>query len=246
VTILVIGFLIVIYIVEISYGSFQFAKIGQDASINALVKYGGNANILVVKQSEWWRLLTATLLHGSILHIVMNSFSLWNLARPLEKHFGREALLSVLGLTGLIASLSFTVFGARDAISVGISGAICGALGFLVSVGSRNFKQLIQQLKRNWIIFALLFVMGVHIPDLKNYLQGEGALLEMLRKINTTLQNLLPNVDNWAHGGGVLAGILLGLIYPKFPRAIRINLGRLSGVMLLSSTVWIFKLAILG
>jgi uncharacterized transporter YbjL len=53
-------------------------------------------------------------------------------------------------------------------------------------------------------------------------------------------------VDNWAHGGGVLAGILLGLIYPSFPPAFRINLGRLSGVLLLSSAVWIFKLAVLG
>jgi membrane associated rhomboid family serine protease len=217
-TIGLLGLLAVLYILEASYGGFNFANIGIGASIDALIKYGGNAHILVVNQSQWWRLLTATLLHGSLAHIIMNSFSLWNLGRSLEKYFGRETLLTVFVMTGIASSLSFALFGSKDTISIGASGAICGMLGFLISHGARNLEELTTQIKRNWINFALLFVIGFAIP----------------------------NVDNWAHGGGVLAGILLGLIYPKFPRSIRINLGRLSGVLLLSSATWILKLAILG
>lgn len=217
-TIGLLGLMVVIYMLEASYGGFNFAKIGTGASIDALVQYGGNAHVLVVNQSEWWRLLTATLLHGSLAHIIMNSFSLWNLARPLEKHFGLETLFTVFVVTGIAASLSFAVFGSRDTISIGASGAICGMLGFLISHGARNFEELSKQLQRNWINFALLFVIGFAIP----------------------------NVDNWAHGGGVVAGILLGLIYPRFSRAVRVGLGRLSGVLLLSSAIWILKLAVLG
>jgi rhomboid protease GluP len=213
-----LGLMVVIYVLEASYGGFNFANIGTGATIDALVQYGGNAHVLVVNQSEWWRLLTATLLHGGLAHIIMNSFSLWNLARPLEKHFGRETLFTVLVVTGLAASLSFALFGSRDTISIGASGAICGMLGFLISHGARNLEELTKQLQRNWINFAMLFVIGFAIP----------------------------NVDNWAHGGGVLAGILLGLIYPRLSRVVRVGLGRLSGVLVVSSAIWIFKLAILG
>ena len=217
-TITLLGLMIVIYGLEASYGGFSFAKIGTGASIDALVQYGGNAHQLAIEQSEWWRLLTATLLHGSLAHIIMNGFSLWNLARPLEKHFGRETLFNVFVITGLAASLSFALFGSRDTISIGASGAISGMLGFLIAHGARNLEELIQQIRRNWINFALLLVIGFSIP----------------------------NVDDFAHGGGVISGILLGFIYPRFSRALRINFGRVCGVMLLSSAVWIFKLAILG
>jgi rhomboid protease GluP len=217
-TIGLLGVLAVLYVLEASYGGFSFANIGNGASIDALVQYGGNAHELVVNRSEWWRLMTATLLHGSLAHIIMNSFSLWNLGRSLEKYFGRETFLTVFVVTGIVSSLSFALFGSKDTISIGASGAICGMLGFLISHGARNLEELTKQIQRNWINFALLFVIGFAIP----------------------------NVDNWAHGGGVLAGILLGLIYPKFPRAILINLGRLSGMLLLSSAAWILKLAVLG
>jgi rhomboid protease GluP len=217
-TIGLLGLMAVLYVLEASYGGFDFANIGNGASIDALVKYGGNAHVLALTQSEYWRLLTATLLHGSLAHIIMNSFSLWNLGSSLEKYFGRETLLTVFVITGIAASLSYALFGSKNTISIGASGAICGMLGFLISYGSRNLEELIMQIQRNWINFAMLLVIGFAIP----------------------------NVDNWAHGGGVLAGILLGLVYSNFPRAIRINLGRLSGILLLSSAFWIVKLAVLG
>jgi membrane associated rhomboid family serine protease len=218
VTITILGLMIVIYGLEASYGGFSFAKIGTGASIDALVQYGGNAHLLVVNQSEWWRLLTATLLHGSLAHIIMNGFSLWNLARPLEKHFGRETLFNVFVFTGLAASLSFALFGSRDTISIGASGAICGMLGYLIAHGARNLEELTQQIRRNWINFALLLVIGFSIP----------------------------NVDNFAHAGGVLSGIVLGLIYPRFPRVLQQNLGRVCGILLFSSAAWIVKLSVFG
>jgi rhomboid protease GluP len=218
VTIGLLGLIALTYVLEASYGGFNFANIANGASIDALVKYGGNAHDLVVTQSEYWRLITATLLHGSLAHIIMNSFSLWSLAGSLEKYFGCETLLNVFVITGIAASLSFTFFGSRDTISIGASGAICGMLGFLISHGARNLEELTKQIQRNWINFAMLLVIGFAIP----------------------------NVDNWAHGGGVVAGILLGLIYPRLSRAFRTNLGRLSGVLLFSSAAWILKLAVLG
>ncbi len=218
VTVLMLTVMIILFGLEASYGGFQFSKLGQDAGIGALVQYGGNAHELAITNSEYWRLLTATLLHGSLAHIIMNGFSLWNLARPLEQHFGRETLLNVFVITGLAASLSFALFGAKDTISIGASGAVCGILGFLIAHGARNLEELTTQIKRNWINFAMLLVVGFAIP----------------------------NVDNFAHGGGVLSGIVLGLVYPRFSRAIRVGLGWLSGALLISSVAWILKLALLG
>jgi membrane associated rhomboid family serine protease len=218
ITVLMLVLMVVIYGFEASYGGIQFAKFGREVSINALVRDGGNAHQLTVVQAQWWRLLTAALLHGSLAHIIMNGFSFWNLARALEKYFGREALLSVFTITGIAASLSFSLLGSRDTISIGASGAICGMLGFLISHGSRNLEELISQLRRNWINLALLLAIGF----------------------------VIPNVDNFAHGGGVVSGIVLGLVYPVFPRVLRNSLGAISAVLIAASAVWIFKLAILG
>jgi rhomboid protease GluP len=245
-TVIFILVMVLIYFLEIIFGGFKFSKILSDATLKALIVLGSNAHDFVFNQKQYWRLSTAILLHGNLLHILLNCLSFWSLGNLAERKFGREMLFIVFLYTGLIASLTFALFGSRDSISIGSSGAICGMLGFLISIGCRNVKELFQQLKRNWKIFALLFIIGLHIPDFKAVLQGNGIILEILRILNRLAQFILPNVDNWAHGGGVLAGIVLGLIYPRFSRAIRINLGRLSAVLLLSSAAWIFKLAILG
>ena len=59
--------------------------------------------------SQWWRLVTATLLHGSMIHLALNGFALFQLGRWIESWYGAGLLAAHLtfGTTGCIASLAF-------------------------------------------------------------------------------------------------------------------------------------------
>jgi membrane associated rhomboid family serine protease len=84
-----------------------------------------------VHHGDWWRLLTAAFLHGSIIHLAFNMLALWWIGAPVEEYLGRMryiALYLVSGLAGaagaLIASPNLPV--------VGASGAIFGILGAML------------------------------------------------------------------------------------------------------------------
>ena len=119
------------------------------SSVPVLAELGANAKVLTVEQNQWWRLLTATLLHGSIVHLAMNGFSLWNLGSQLELGFGWQELLFAFVITGLSGSAMGAFFGNPIAVSIGASGAIFGLLGFMISVGTHDLNGLQRQLSKN-------------------------------------------------------------------------------------------------
>jgi membrane associated rhomboid family serine protease len=77
---------------------------------------------------EWWRLLTAAFLHGSIIHLGMNMFVLWFIGAPVEQAIGRGRYLALYIVSGLAGSAGALLFDPH-AITVGASGAIFGILG---------------------------------------------------------------------------------------------------------------------
>jgi rhomboid protease GluP len=188
---------------EFSNGVWQRFFDGSSAPL--LAELGANARVVTLEQQEYWRLLTATLLHGGFVHLLMNGFSLWNLGRQLEQIHGWQELLFAYVVTGLSGSLLSALFGEPRVVSIGASGAIFGLLGFLVSVGTRDLRGLQRQLSRNLSMVAV-------------------ALL---------LPALIPNVDHWGHIGGVASGLVLGFCYRHPPKAVRQLLGYGSAAVLL-------------
>jgi membrane associated rhomboid family serine protease len=93
----------------------------------------------VVADGEWWRLLTAAFLHGSVLHIGMNMLMLWWIGAPVEEALGRVRFLALYLVSALAGSAGALIF-APQAFTVGASGAIFGILGAaLVFERQRNF-----------------------------------------------------------------------------------------------------------
>lgn len=69
---------------------------------------------------EWWRFLSPALLHGSVLHLLVNNFSLNSIGPPLERLTGHKRFLAVYiaaGVTGNALSYSMST-----ANSLGASG----------------------------------------------------------------------------------------------------------------------------
>ena len=189
----------------VSGTSFNLALI--DPSIDALAALGGNAHSLTIAGGQWWRLLTSTLLHGGITHLGFNALATWNIGGQLEPRAGWRALLATFVITGLLASLTSVQVNPREIIGIGASGAIFGMLGFIVVWGVSSVPQFVQQIQRNFIM--LLVVVGSSA--------------------------IIPGVDNVAHVGGLLAGLLLGFVWERFPEAVKTGLGFSSAVALLAA-----------
>ena len=81
-----------------------------------------------------WRLLTVTLVHASIWHIVLNMLALWALGRSLEPLLGRSRFLALYLLSALGGSV-LTALLAPTTWVVGASGAVWGLLGAMFVIG---------------------------------------------------------------------------------------------------------------
>ena len=205
VALIVVYALVMVLEALVSGTPFNLALI--DPSIDALAALGGNAHSLTINGGEWWRLLTSTLLHGGITHLGFNSLATWNIAGQLEPRAGWRAILATFALTGLFASLISVLVNPRWTVGIGASGAIFGMFGFIVVWGVSSVPQFVQQIQRNFIM--LLVVVGSSA--------------------------IIPGVDNVAHVGGLLAGLLLGFFWERFPEAVKTGLGFSSAVALLAA-----------
>ena len=137
-----------------------------------------------IHAGQWWRLLTAGFLHGGILHLLMNSWVLFDLGAATEEAYGTSRYLVfyvVSTITGFYASYLWHPFGN----SVGSSAGIFGLLGTLIALGVRDKSSYGAALRSHylqWGVYALL------------------------------LSALFPATDNAAHIGGVAGGFAIAYI----------------------------------
>jgi membrane associated rhomboid family serine protease len=139
-----------------------------------------------IRDGEVWRLLTAGLVHGGALHLVMNAAVLSNVGAFVERLLGSGRMLAVLW--GGVLAGSLASFATNPQRSVGISGGLFALVGALLVVGVRHRRALPPPARR----------MLVRAP------------IEII-VLNVALGLALPVIDNAAHLGGLGAGILLGL-----------------------------------
>jgi rhomboid protease GluP len=125
-----------------------------------------------------------------VLHLALNCYFLYNFGPSVERAFGYFRFLAIYFLAGLAASIASFAFSPYR--SVGASGALFGIVGALLPL-----------LYRNRGIFA----------------ETSRRLASILRMIalNLFIGFTVPGIDNWAHMGGLLAGMVLGwLTTPRY------------------------------
>jgi membrane associated rhomboid family serine protease len=163
-----------------------------EPSILDSVKWGADFGPLTLS-SDWWRLFTSTFVHFGIIHIALNMWCLWNLGTTLEPFMGRKVFGVMYVASGVAASLVSTAWNPWR-VSAGASGAIFGVAGALVSYFALKKTPLDRALvNRN------LKSLGIFI--FYNLLYGVRG-----------------GVDNSAHLGGLVAGLILGAAIPPMVR----------------------------
>jgi membrane associated rhomboid family serine protease len=98
-----------------------------------------------IAQGEWWRLLTSTVLHGGILHLLFNMYALYWLGPQLERSLGNVRFAALYVLSALGGSIASYWFSDLNTVSVGASGAIFGLITATIVIG-REMRNDVSQL----------------------------------------------------------------------------------------------------
>jgi rhomboid protease GluP len=169
------------------------AEVAAGGSTNdeVLARFGANVPALVW-QGELWRLAASMFLHIGPIHVLVNGWALSQIAPLVEALLGARRLLLLFFVTGLCGSLASVLWrtwrGEPNALSAGASGALFGLIGALIAFLLRRRDRLVPQAK------ALL------------------SQLVLWAGINSFLGLTIPGIDNAAHMGGAVAGLLLGFV----------------------------------
>jgi len=160
---------------------------------DVLVLFGAKVNALIVL-GEYWRLLTSCFLHVGIVHLAFNMYSLYILGTEAEAFYGRARFIVIYLLSGLFGSLVSLALNPN--LSAGASGAIFGLVGALAAFYWRQreaFGDVSQRRFANMIV-----IIG----------------------LNVLIGFTTPGIDNFAHLGGLVAGLALGWqLCPRYEMA---------------------------
>ncbi|MCX8520195.1 MAG: rhomboid family intramembrane serine protease [Rhodoferax sp.] len=140
------------------------------------------------QDDQWWRLLSAVFIHLSLLHVAVNLWALWDVGRLLEGLLGTWRFALVFVASGMVGNLLSLALQNQQRVSSGASGAIFGLYGALLALLWHERKRMAPTEYR-WIFFAAL---------------GFCTLMLLLGLV-------IPSMDNAAHAGGLLAGLVLGM-----------------------------------
>ena len=167
---------------------FLLSLRGDTESGYFMLQYGTMYEPLVTEGHEYYRLITSLFLHFGIQHLLNNMVMLGALGYQLENEIGRIKFLLIYfisGIGGNLCSLYWNVSHGEQVISAGASGAIFGLMG------------------------ALLYIVAVNRGRLGR-LSGRGMLIMVALSLYFGLTS--SGVDNSAHIGGLICGILITVL----------------------------------
>jgi len=154
-------------------------------STRALILFGASGAIPVFALGSWWTVLSATWLHGGLLHIFFNMYWVRTLGPATADVIGPArtvVIYTVSGITGFLLSsfmgyLNLPIpFLQGASVTIGASASIFGLLGALVHYGRMSGSSLIRGEATQYAL--ILFLFGF----------------------------IMPGVDNFAHAGGFIGG----------------------------------------
>ena len=166
-----------------------------------------------IHAGQWWRLITAGFLHGSIWHIAINSWSLFILVTEVEQFYGTSRFIVAYvfsTITGFWVSYYFS-----GSWALGASAAAYGMFGIMLAMAFRHRSDPLAQAIRShysqWLIIGLVMSLG-------------------------------PGVSLSAHIGGLAGGFLIGLLggLPGLPNTPKENFWRVAAGFAIVLTLYAF------
>ncbi len=151
----------------------------------SLIEWGANFKVLTLN-GQWWRLFTNCFLHIGIIHLFMNMYALLYIGALLEPILGKIRFITAYLLAGILASLN-SLWWHDLGVSAGASGAIFGMYGVFLALLSTD---LIEKEARKTLLTSISIFVGFNL-----------------------LNGLKGGIDNAAHIGGLLSGVVIGYAF---------------------------------
>lgn len=171
-------------IIDPKLGSLNFSPLNfLSPSNQSLLVLGSTGTIPVFQLHRWWSLLAANYLHGGLLHIVFNMLAIRQLAPLVIREFGINRTIVLYTLGGVGGFCLSTLAGVR--FTIGASAALCSLIGALLYYGKSRG--------------------GIYGQNIFSQIGGWALSIGIFGFI-------VPGINNWGHGGGMLAGALLGYL----------------------------------
>ena len=152
-------------------------------SDRSLLLLGATGTLPIDRFGRWWTLLSANYLHGGLLHILFNMLAMRQLAQLVTREFGTYRFVAIYTIGGIAGFLASYLAGVP--LTIGASAAVCSLMGALFYYGKSRggiYGRIIYRQVGGWVV--ALFIFGL----------------------------VVPGINNWGHGGGLLAGALLGAL----------------------------------
>ena len=148
--------------------------------VSTLLMLGAN-NGIYTKGGDFYRLFTCIFLHAGIIHLACNMYSLYVIGPQVESFYGKLKYIFIFCFSGICGSILSLAFGNAADVSVGASGAIFGLLGSILYFGY-HYRVFLGNALKSQIVPVIL--------------------------LNLMIGFLIPGIDNFAHVGGLVGGIL--------------------------------------
>lgn len=175
----------------------EMGPLGMGAVSEISGRLFGSWNSAEILSGQIWRAVCATFIHFGVVHIALNTFGLIQLGRLIEEWYGPRLFFVIIIITGFLGNFAAAL--ARPMMaepnphllfisSGGGSTVVFGLIGLVAVVGKRSRSR-----------------MGLYL-----YRQMVGLLV-----FNFLIGLTIPQIDNFAHAGGAMAGAFIGLMHYK-------------------------------
>jgi rhomboid protease GluP len=217
----VIGACVIVYVLMLVFSRGQLTGGGLfsfgSPTTEAMFMFGASGAGPVFGAGRWWTVLSASWLHGGLLHIFLNMLAMRSLAPSIADLYGPGRMVVIYTVGGVAGFILSSFAGAYFSgifqgafFTVGASASIAALIGAVLAYGHRSGSSQARAYAMQYVL--MLVMMGFLFPGIDNYAHlggfGGGYLVAKL------LDPLTPErVDHMAAALVCLVLSVVSIVY---------------------------------
>ena len=175
---------------------FSFLKFEISDSYSRYINFSTFENTYLIN-NEWWRLFAPVFIHFSLIHLVFNCLWVYVLGQQIEKIDGKILFITLIIFSGICGNYAQFI-STGPSLFGGLSGCVYGMFGYT----------MITEFQKSRIIYGL--PPAIYIFMIAWLVLGFIGVLSLFG---------LGNIANFAHLGGLIAGIIMAMVVTMFEKS---------------------------
>ena len=168
---------------------FSFLKFEISDSYSRYITFSTFENTYIIN-NEWWRLFAPIFIHFSLIHLVFNCLWVYVLGQQIEKIDGKTLFITLIIFSGICGNYAQFI-STGPSLFGGLSGCVYGMFGYT----------MITEFQKSRIIYGL--PPAIYIFMISWLVLGFIGVLSLFG---------LGNIANFAHLGGLIAGVIMAMV----------------------------------